>query len=311
MDRTLVWLIVLSVATVAQVPPSGKPAKAGATHSSEATAQAKDAHLPSEETVNAFLRETFGYNPALTWKITSIKPTQAEGLTEVTVAITTSHGLQSNQFYVTSDGKHAIAGEIIPFGSRPFDAARVKLEREGNGFSRGPADAPVTIFEFSDLQCPHCKEAQPMVDKLMSEEKNVKLVFQNFPLVANHDWAEKGAAYADCIGRNSSDAAWKFIQGVYDAQSDITASNADDKLKAIATAAGANSAATAECAAKPATLGRVEHSVELGNSVGVTGTPTLFINGRSISNMGTVPYDVLKQLVEFAAKDVRGGAAAK
>ena len=70
-----------------------------------------------------------------------------------------------------------------------------------NGPSRGPADAPVTLVEFSDLQCPHCKEAQPTIDKLMAEEKNARLVFQNFPLPA-HDWAAKAAYYGDCIGRS-------------------------------------------------------------------------------------------------------------
>jgi protein-disulfide isomerase len=71
----------------------------------------------------------------------------------------------------------------------------------------------------------------------------------------------------------------------------------------LADAAGVNGAEIAECAAKPATLGRVERSVELGNSVGVSGTPTLFINGRSIPNVGSLGYDVLKQLVDFAAED--------
>lgn len=306
MHRALTcWLIVLvlGLAAEAQQDTATAPAKKAATHSAEAS-RTNDTKLPSEETVNAFLRETFGYNPNLSWKVSDIKPSKAEGLAVVTVVITTPQGLQTDQFYVTEDGKHALTGEIIPFGAHPFAATREKLEKEANGVSRGPANAPVTIFEFSDLQCPHCKEAQPVVEKLLSDEKNTKLVFQNFPL-PGHDWAEKGAAYADCVGRASDSSFWKFIQSVYDAQSDIIAANADDKLKGLADAAGMNGNEIAECAAKPATLGRVERSVELGTSVEVTGTPTLFINGRSISNLGTVPYDVLKQLVEFAAQDTK------
>ena len=122
-----------------------------------------------------------------------------------------------------------------------------------NGPSRGPADAPVTVVEFSDLQCPHCKEAQPTIDKLMAEEKNARLVFQNFPL-PSHDWAAKAAYYGDCIGRTSPDAFWKYVASVYDAQKDITASNADEKLTALAEQAGAKGADTAACAAKPETV---------------------------------------------------------
>ncbi len=306
MHRALVCFAILSAMASAQTQP--KPASK--VMHSETAASSKDAHMPSEETVSAFLRETFGYNPALSWKITDIKPSQAEGLTQVTVAITSPHGLQSNVFYVTPDGKHAIAGDIIPFGVHPFEPARKRLEKDVNGFSRGPANAPVTMVEFSDLQCPHCKEAQPMVDRLMAEEKNVKLIFQNFPL-SSHDWAEKGASYADCIGRTSSDAAWKFIHSVYDAQSDIAAANADEKLKGLADAAGAKGAEISDCAAKPATVGRVERSLELGQAVGVTGTPTLFVNGRSISNLGSLPYEVLKQLVDFAAQDAKSEDAKK
>jgi protein-disulfide isomerase len=312
MHRTLVcWLVLLGMitASAAQERSVTTPVKAGAAH--PPAAREKEVHLPSDETVNAFLRETFGYNPSVTWKVSSIKPSVAEGLADVTVVLTTPQGLQTNQFYVTEDGKHAITGDIIPFGRHPFAEARDKLEKESNGVSRGAADALVTIVEFSDLQCPHCKEAQPTVDKLLSEEKNTKLVFQNFPL-ASHDWAEKGADYADCIGRSSNAAFWKFIQSVYDAQSDITAATADDKLKALADGAGMNSGEIAECAAKPLTLGRVERSVELGNSVGVTGTPTLFINGRSIGSLGTIPYEVLKRLVEFAAQDAgKAGSPSK
>jgi protein-disulfide isomerase len=202
---------------------------------------------------------------------------------------------------VTPDGKHALVGEVIPFGVKPFAADREKLEKGVNGPARGPANAAVTMVEFSDLQCPHCKDAQPTIDKLMSEEKNARLVFQNFPL-PSHDWAAKAANYADCIGRESSDAAWKFISSIYDAQKDITAANADEKLTALADQAGVKGAQTAACAAKPETTGRVQRSIALGASLEVNGTPTLFINGRKISNVGGLPYDVLKSLTEYAAK---------
>jgi protein-disulfide isomerase len=189
----------------------------------------------------------------------------------------------------------------MPFGSHPFDAARAKLEKEANGPSRGPTNAPVTLVEFSDLQCPHCKEEQPNVDKLLTEDKNVRVIYQNFPLPA-HDWAAKAAAYADCIGRTSNDGFWKFIESVYGAQADLTAANSDEKLNGFADAAGAKSADVAACAAKPETVGRVEHSVLLGKSLGVTGTPTLYINGRQV---GGVPYEGLKSLVDFAAQPAK------
>ncbi len=73
--------------------------------------------------------------------------------------------------------------------------------------------APVTVVEFSDLQCPHCKEAQPNLDRLAAEDKNARIVFQNFPLPM-HDWAMKAASYADCVARSSPDAFWKFVESI-------------------------------------------------------------------------------------------------
>ena len=259
-------------------------------------------NLPPEETVRAFMQQMFGYDSSLTWKIVGIKPSQAEGLAEVNVLLSNPQGQQSNKLYITADGQHALIGDIIPFGVHPFDAARNELDKGINGPARGPADAGVTLVEFSDLQCPHCKQAQPTIDKLMGDEKNARLVFQNFPL-PSHDWAAKAAAYADCISRGSNDAFWKFLQSVYDAQTDITLANADEKLTGLADKAGVKGADIAACAAKPETTGRVQHSIALGASVDVTGTPTLFINGRKIANVSGIPYDVLKSLVEFAVKE--------
>jgi protein-disulfide isomerase len=269
---------------------------AGSTHAAAATGG-----LPSEDTVNAFMQQMFGYDSSLSWKIVDIKP--SGGMAQVDLIVTGPQGQQASKLYVTPDGKHAISGELIPFGARPFAAAKEQLARGVNGPSRGPADAAVTIVEFSDLQCPHCKQAQPTVDKLLTEEKNVKLVFQSFPL-PSHDWAAKAAYYADCIGRTNNDAFWKFMQGTYDAQTDITAANADEKLKGIADASGAKSADVAACAEKPDTVGRVERSVELGKSLEVTGTPTAFVNGRKVP-IGGMPYDTLKMIVENAAKEVK------
>src|SRR5208337_5458808 len=188
-------------------------------------------------------------------------------------------------------------GEILPFGAKPFDEARAKLEKGVNGTAKGPEKAAVTIVEFSDMQCPHCAKAAPAIEQLLAQEPDARFVFQNFPLPA-HNWAEKAAGYVDCVGRASAggaanDAVWKFIQKTFDEQANITEANVDEKLKAIATASGANGDEIAACAVKPDTKARVEASVALGRSVNVNGTPVLFINGRNVP--GGAPVDLLKK----------------
>jgi protein-disulfide isomerase len=117
-----------------------------------------------------------------------------------------------------------------------------------------------------------------------------------------HNWAMKAAEYADCVGRASNDAYWKFVSGVFEAQANITAENADQQLTDIAQKSGANGPDIAACAAKPDTESRVQASINLAKSLDVNSTPTLFINGRPVG-VNANNYDVLKQIVDFAAKD--------
>jgi protein-disulfide isomerase len=285
--------------TLAQRPVDKPAAKPAASSSTAATT------LPTEDTVNSFLFQTFGYDPTITWKIADIRPSEIPGLAEVAITITTSQGSNSNRLLVSSDGKHAISGDILPFGAKPYQEAREKLDKGISGPAKGPANAPVTLVEFSDMQCPHCQKAAPAIESLLAQEPDVRFIFQNFP-VPGHNWAEKGASYVDCVGRASNDAVWKFIQKTFEDQANITEANADEKLKAIATASGANADEIAACAAKPETKSHIEASVALGKSVGVTGTPTLFINGRSVG--ATAPLDTLKKLVEFQASQEKGAA---
>jgi protein-disulfide isomerase len=288
--------------TAAQTAPSlNAPAKPAAKPAEKSAANDPATVLPSEATVDSFLKATFGYDPQLTWKISSIVPAPVPGLAEVSVVLASPQGQQLSRFFVTADGAHALTGDIIPFGAQPFAPARKALEKGITGPARGPKDAPATIVEFGDLQCPACKAAQPAIEALMAAEPNVRLVFQNFPLEM-HNWAAKGAAYADCVGRASNEAFWKFVSKTYETQADITAENADEKLAAIADGAGVKGADIAACAAAPDTKARVDASLTFGKSMEVTSTPTLFINGRRIGNISNIPADVLKQLVEFAAK---------
>ncbi len=293
----LVVLLLVGMFVYAQQKPAAKSKPAGTSAAHHAAAAT---NLPGEDDVNAFLQQTFGYDPQLTWKIASIKPSAAEGLAEVIVQVSGPQGQGTQKFYVSADGKHAVVGDIIPFGKQPFEETRRELAKKVTGPARGPADAPVMIVEFSDLQCPHCKEANPTVERLLNENPNVHFVFQNFPLPM-HNWAQKGADYVECVGKVSNDIVWKYISSVYASQAEITADNADQKLTELADKAGAKGVDVATCAATPEAQARVEASVNLGKSLDVNSTPSLFINGRPVGVSGN-NYDILKQLVDFAAK---------
>ncbi len=291
--KTLVIILLTGGLMAAQAASGAKPP--------DKAASSATVNLPSEETVNSFMQQTFGYEQNVSWKISSIKPAPVPGLAQVDVILASPQGQQISRFYVSADGEHALVGEIIPFGAKPFQAAKTVLDKGMNGPGRGPKNAPVTIVEFGDLQCPACKAAQPAIEALVAAEPNARFVFQSFPLEM-HNWAAKGAAYADCVAQASNEAFWKFVSKTYETQGDITAENADEKLTALADASGVKGTDIAVCATTPVPKMHIDASVALGKAVNVTGTPTLFINGRSIGNVSQVPADALKGLVDFAAK---------
>ncbi len=300
-SMNLILVVLFAASLAAAQTPEAKTAPA---KPAEKSAASTGVNLPSESTVDSFLQQTFGYQPDLTWKISSIKPAAVAGLAEVSVVLASQQGQQLSRFYVSQDGMHAVVGDIIPFGAKPFDPAKKMLEKGISGPERGLKNAPVTIVEFGDLQCPACKAAQPAIEALVAAEPTARFVFQNFPLEM-HNWAAKGAAYADCVGRASNDAFWKFVAKTYETQADITAATADEKLTAIADGAGVKGADIAACAAKPETKAHVDASIELGKLVDVSGTPTLFINGRKIGSLDPRMGDTYKGLVDFAAKQAK------
>ena len=278
MHGTLLVALLLSGIVLAQTQ-SAHPVKSAVKPAATSTTPEAMTALPSEDTVNSFLFHMFGYDASVSWKVTDIHPSEVPGLAEVLVTITNAQGSNPNKLLVS--------------------AARAKLEKGVTGPAKGPAKAAVTIVEFSDMQCPHCAKAAPVIEQLLAQEPDARFIFQNFPL-PSHNWAEKAADYVDCLGRASAnDAVWKFIQKTFEDQTNITEANIDENLKAIATASGANGDEIAACSAKPDTKARVEASLALGKSVDVTGTPTLFINGRNVP--GGTPLELLKKIVDFQA----------
>ena len=253
--------------------------------------------LPSTEEVDAAMKRTFGYDPSLTWEILAIRPSAIAGVADIIVSINKQ---AATHIYLSPDEENAIVGELVPFGANPFAPARAKLQA-ADGPARGPQTPAISVVEFSDFECPHCKAAQPVADKLAADFPQVRFVFQQFPLPASmHPWAMKAAEYSDCAAHAiGNDAFWKYADAIFEKQESIDVATADDKLKEIATATGLDAQKVAACAATPETEARVKKSMTLAQSLDVNQTPTVFINGRRVPGIAGIPYDQLKNLVQF------------
>ena len=280
----LVIALVLPVVTLA-----GQSSKAVKKHAPAATSQ-----TPTAAEVDAALKRIYGYDPSIQWKIFLVRQSAVPGMNEALLQLKG----EFHHLFLTADGHFAIDGDMQPFGPDPYAGIRERLNA-ANGLVRGPAKPVVTMVEFSDLQCPHCKDAQPVVEKLAADFPGMRIIFQQYPLANSHPWAMKAAQYADCAGQQNNDAGWKFIAAVYENQNSIALPIADDKLKELAMASGMDADKLSNCATAPATEERIKQSIALGDSVGIMGTPAIFVNGRPLDAVTGIPYEQVKAIVQY------------
>ncbi len=157
--------------------------------------------------------------------------------------------------------------------------------------SMGPADAPVTIVEFSDFQCPYCARAHSTLEKVVENyAPKVRLVFRQFPLIKIHHDAERAAEAALCA--NQQGKFWEMHDAMFADQSKLSA----EGLKETAKTLGLDEAQFNACLDSNEFKDEISADSEAGATVGVSGTPAFFINGRPLN--GAVSYDVVAKIVD-------------
>jgi protein-disulfide isomerase len=260
------------------------------------------ASSPSVDTVNAFLKALWGYDSNRIWRVEAIQATAAPNVAKVVVFVSDKSPnakVQPTAFFVTPDGGHAVAGDVvIPFGATPFAGNRKMLEEHADGATRGATSKNFMLVEFADLQCPHCKEAQTTMDQLVKDFPNARVVFQSFPLVDLHPFAFKAAAYGYCVQKQKNDAFFVYASAVFDAQAALTPETGDATLKSAVTKAGLDPAAVDTCAATQAIKDQVNASAKLAQDIGVDQTPMIAVNGHLLP-LTQVPYETLKKIILY------------
>lgn len=264
-----------------------------------------DATSPSAADVDAFLKNIWGWDPNRSWRVEAIQKTQAPGVSKVTVFVadkSQGNKVDTVRFFTTPDGKFAIADTVFAFGPHPFDATAKLLAEQAKGPAEGSAGKGLLLVEFSDLQCPHCKEAAPTIENLKRDFPEARIVYQNYPLVEIHPFAFKAAAYGDCVAAAKGDAAfYMYMHEVFDHQESLTPELAQQTLDNAVTKAGGSPASVATCSTSAATKAKVDAEIKLAEQVGVDQTPMLAVNGH-LMPLGGIPYETLKQIVAWDAK---------
>ncbi|MFZ5366121.1 MAG: DsbA family protein [Patescibacteria group bacterium] len=161
------------------------------------------------------------------------------------------------------------------------------------GQVKGEETAKVTMVEFSDFQCPFCaryaKETFPQIEKEYIKTGKVRYIFHHYPL-SFHQYAQKAAEAAECAGEQGK--FWEMHDKIFANQEKITVAD----LKKYAQTLELPLADFNSCLDSDKYKNKVQGDVSLGGSVGVSGTPAFFINGRLVS--GALPYENFKVIIE-------------
>lgn len=179
----------------------------------------------------------------------------------------------------------------------PSQGSRIELSVSESDHIRGNPSAPITIVEFSDLECPFCKSFHPTMKRILEEYGDkVRWVYRHFPLDNIHPKADKEAEASECAGElGGEEKFWAYVDRVFE----ITPSNNNLNLAllpAIAEDVGLNRAQFEQCLASGKYAERVEAQYQEGLRLGVLGTPGSFVNGVPVR--GAVPYEQLKAVID-------------
>jgi protein-disulfide isomerase len=153
--------------------------------------------------------------------------------------------------------------------------AKLKVPVGPTDHIQGPADAPVTLIEYGDYECPYCGRAYPIVKALQKRfRKQLRFVFRNFPLREMHPNAEAAAETAEFAA--TQDKFWEMHDLIYEHQQDLS----DQLLSDLATRLKLDAKGLAEALESGEFADRIQKDFSGGVRSGVNGTPTFFINGQ-------------------------------
>jgi len=242
---------------------------------------------PDKTKIEALLRYTNIFRGKVEMEIGDPRPSKyAPGFSEITVHLKFDGGQRDDQYLLSPDGQTIIKGDAWSLAGSPFQANIDKVSTKDDP-SFGPANAPVTIVEFGDFQCPDCKAEAPLLREAvpLSFENKVRVIFKNFPLESIHPWARAAAIASRCVYHQDAAAFWKFYDWDYDRQPDLTGENLTESILAWADKSGLDRTKLKGCMETKATEAEVDASIAEAHAIGAGGTPTLLINGRRIGGL--------------------------
>jgi protein-disulfide isomerase len=213
---------------------------------------------------------------------------------------------QDYDFLLSKDGKTLLRLTKLDLTKDPYAEVMKKIDINGRA-PRGNKNAKVVVVNYDDLQCPYCSRMHETLfpDLLKEYGDRVVFIYKDFPLYQMHLWATHAAVDANCLAAQNGDAYWEFADYIHANQRDVNAEKSRDiqfgvldKLTLLQGQKHGLDMTKLQSCVKAQNEDVVKAGMREGDSLGVTATPTLFINGQEVD--GAVSASELRATLDRA-----------
>jgi protein-disulfide isomerase len=272
------------------------------------------ASFPQAELNRRIERQVRAYSeapPDARLTLGKLSPSGFTGYDNLPVTIEQKGTSKTFNFLLSKDGKKLLYVKEFDLTEDPYKRVMDKIDLSGRPI-RGAEKAAVTMVVYDDYQCPFCARMYvDLVNQVMNGYQNyVRIVVKDFPIVDAHPWAMRAAIDSQCLARQNSAAYWDFSDYVHTHQQEVNTrfkEHTGDTPFALDTLAaetgkryGANAAELQACLARQDKT-PVEASMTEARTLGVSATPTMFVNGEQVE--GVLSAVALKLLIDRAIKE--------
>lgn len=240
----------------------------------------------------------------------SITPsTEWPGYDTVAVTIDSDKKKQDFKFLLSKDRNTMLRITKFDLSKDPFADLMSKIDVAGRPV-RGAKSAKVVVINFDDFECPYCSRMhQVLFPEILKEYGDrVTFIYKDYPLAEIHPWAIHAAVDANCLATQNPDAYWDFADYIHANKREVDGQNtpaarfdAIDKMAVLQGQKHNLDAAKLQACVKAQDESAIRTSMKEADDIGVSATPTLFINGQKID--GVVPLSDLRAALDSALKD--------
>ena len=252
------------------------------------------------------VRATYSIPASVKITVGPLRPSDFAGYDALTITMEGGEKKQTYDFLLSKDGKTLVRMTKLDLTKDPYVEAMKKIDLSGRP-TRGSKDAKVVVVNFDDFECPFCSRMhQTLFPELLKEYGDrVEFVYKDYPLTEIHPWATHAAVDANCLAAQNNDAYWDFADHIHANQREINSEKARDAqfaaLDRLTLEQGQKhnlDQSKLQACVKAQNEDAVKSSMHEAEGVGVTATPTLFVNGQEMD--GALPISEMRAALDRA-----------